>query len=135
MKKQGKTGAAREAQLKVDEARYAAEHAQDELSELIAMYEADEFAEMTKELILKRGRRNLEVAGRELEIQSERLEVGRLTRERKHAAAKGAVAEARQGVEAAKRGLRKSELEGSISLLEAQSTIDGLRDELEALTR
>lgn len=54
--------------ISVDQSTYRAEHSKDELNELIAMYEADEFAHKTKELVLKRGRRDNELADRYLEV-------------------------------------------------------------------
>lgn len=47
---------------------HRADHAKDEYGELVAMYEADEFAKSTKELVLKRGRRELELADRALAV-------------------------------------------------------------------
>ncbi|MCA8953425.1 MAG: hypothetical protein KDE27_28185 [Planctomycetes bacterium] len=58
-------------QLDIDRATYQADHAKDELAELVAMYDADEFAKSTKELVLKRGRRSLEVAERQLELEKQ----------------------------------------------------------------
>jgi hypothetical protein len=54
--------------IQLDGSTYRAEHAKDELGELTAMYEADEFARTTKELVLKRGRRDLEMAERQLAV-------------------------------------------------------------------
>jgi hypothetical protein len=55
-----------EARLELDQNRYRVDHARDELTELEAMYSQDEFAKTTKELVIKRGRRQLEIAEREL---------------------------------------------------------------------
>jgi hypothetical protein len=57
-----------ERRIGLDQSTYRAEHSKDELGELTAMYEADEFARTTKELVLKRGRRELEMAERSLAI-------------------------------------------------------------------
>ncbi|HLQ37421.1 MAG TPA: hypothetical protein VK348_06455 [Planctomycetota bacterium] len=54
---------------------YGAEHAKDELQELESMYEKEEFAKSTKELVLKRGRRQLEMAERSLKVSTTELEV------------------------------------------------------------
>lgn len=62
-----------EKRLSLDQSTYRAEHSKDELGELTAMYEADEFARQTKELVLKRGRRDLEVAERSLAIARQEL--------------------------------------------------------------
>ena len=57
-----------EKRIALDQSTYSAEHSKDELGELTAMYEADEFARATKELVLKRGRRQLEMADRYLAV-------------------------------------------------------------------
>lgn len=57
-----------EARLELDENRYRVDHAKDELAELEAMYSQDEFAKTTKELVIKRGRRQLEIAEREMAL-------------------------------------------------------------------
>ena len=57
-----------EKKISVDQSTYRAEHQKDELGELTAMYDADEFARTTKELVLKRGRRDLEMAERWLAV-------------------------------------------------------------------
>lgn len=57
-----------ERKMALDQSTYHAEHQKDELSELTAMYDADEFARTTKELVLKRGRRSLEMAERQLAL-------------------------------------------------------------------
>jgi hypothetical protein len=62
-----------QAKIRLDRSRHSADHAKDELAELKAMYKADEFAEMTKELVLKRGERRLELALRSLKVEERRL--------------------------------------------------------------
>lgn len=57
-----------EHRISLDQSTYRAEHSKDELQELVAMYDADEFAKTTKELVLKRGRRETEMAERYLAI-------------------------------------------------------------------
>lgn len=57
-----------EHRISLDQSTHRAEHSKDELNELVAMYEADEFAKTTKELVLKRGRRELEMAERYLAV-------------------------------------------------------------------
>ena len=58
-----------QADIKLQRSANRADHARDEYEELKAMYEAEEFAEMTKELVLKRGRRNLELSERDLAVE------------------------------------------------------------------
>jgi hypothetical protein len=57
-----------EKKIGLDQSTYQAEHAKDELGELEAMYQGDEFAKTTKELVVKRGRRSLEMAERSLAV-------------------------------------------------------------------
>jgi hypothetical protein len=62
-----------ERRISFDSSTYRAEHSKDELGELVAMYEADEFARTTRELVLKRGRRDLELAERSLAVATKEL--------------------------------------------------------------
>jgi hypothetical protein len=62
-----------ERRMSLDSSSHRAEHSKDELGELVAMYEADEFARTTKELVLKRGRRELEMADRSLAVAKKEL--------------------------------------------------------------
>lgn len=59
-----------EKKIQLDYSTYAAEHSKDELGELQAMYQADEFAKTTKELVLKRGLREVELTERRLAVAS-----------------------------------------------------------------
>ena len=58
-----------EHKISLDRSIHRAEHAKDEFDELQAMYAADEFAKTTKELVLKRGRREMELAQRSLAVE------------------------------------------------------------------
>lgn len=62
-----------EKRISLERSAHRADHAKDELGELTAMYEADEFARTTKELVLKRGRRELEMAERSLGVERKEL--------------------------------------------------------------
>ena len=62
-----------QAQIGHDRATHRADESLDELRELESMYEQEEFAELTKELVLKRGRRQLELSKRSLEVSDMRL--------------------------------------------------------------
>lgn len=64
-----------EKKISLDQQTYYAEHSKDELGELEAMYQADEFAKTTKELVLKRGRRQLEMAERSLAVAKKENEI------------------------------------------------------------
>ena len=57
-----------EKQLGIDSQTYRAEEAKDEQAELESMYKEDQFAKRTKELVLKRGQRQVELADRSLDL-------------------------------------------------------------------
>lgn len=63
-----------EKRIGLDQSQHRLEHSKDELGELVAMYEADEFAKTTKELVLKRGRREVEMAERHLAVAQKELQ-------------------------------------------------------------
>lgn len=68
-----KTSSASE-QLGLDRSKNNVDESKMELDELIAMYEADEFATTTKELVVQRGRKRLEFAQRGLDIAKQEFE-------------------------------------------------------------
>lgn len=94
--------------LSLDGSTYRAEESKDELGELTAMYEADEFARTTKELVLKRGRRQMEMANRRLAIETrevahfEQFELPRRERELRHKVADAELAHKKAESEVAK---------------------------------
>lgn len=106
-----------ERRISLDGSVYHAEHQKDELGELTAMYEADEFARTTKELVLKRGRRSMEMADRRLAIERrefahfEQVELPRRERE------------LRQKVADAELAKRKAELEDGKTRLELELAV------------
>ena len=65
--------ARRREQLDVDGATGRRDDSQAELEELEAMYSEEEFAQSTKELVLRRGRRSLEHSNRRLAMATEEL--------------------------------------------------------------
>jgi hypothetical protein len=121
--------------LELDQETYHAEHSKDELGELTAMYEKDEFAAATKELVIKRGRRSLEVAERRLALakqESAFLEtVAMPQRER----------DLRQRVADAELERRKAEIDGEKAGLEVefaekreQNRLNDLEEDIAELT-
>lgn len=101
-----------EKKISLDRGAYAAEEAKDELGELVAMYEADEFAKTTKELVIKRSRRHLELADRELAItKRENAEFEQHTLPRRERELKQKVADAELEHGKAGRELEKTKLE------------------------
>ncbi|MFH0944737.1 MAG: hypothetical protein V2A76_06025 [Planctomycetota bacterium] len=119
------------AKIKLDRASNQADHARDELEELQAMYDAEEFAEMTKELVLKRGRRNLELAERDLAVEKrsfDMVEKHDLPKEQREL--EEGVKAAGEELEAAQLGLQKQELSSQVALTRARHKIDDLEHDL-----
>jgi len=58
------------AQLSFDRVQERAEESKQELEELMSMYKKEEFAALTKELVVNRGKKNLEFANRNLEQEA-----------------------------------------------------------------
>jgi hypothetical protein len=129
-----------ERRLSLDGSTYRAEHSKDELGELTAMYEADEFARTTKELVLKRGRRETEMADRRLAIESrefahfEQVELPQRERELRQKLADAELARKKAEGEAEKARL---ELElGAQKMVERQGNLDEeIRELQEALAK
>ncbi|MGE0144345.1 MAG: hypothetical protein AB7I19_12330 [Planctomycetota bacterium] len=113
-----------EARLGLDQDRYQVEHAKDELAELEAMYSQDEFAKTTKELVIKRGRRQLEVAERELGLaqNSFRLKADHEWPERVRTL-EAAVADAKVAVETSRMEAREAEESIRLDLVRAQRKV------------
>lgn len=84
----------------------SADQAQDELAELEAMYQAEEFAKSTKELVIKRGRQRLELAQRSLAVSKTGLDL------LKEHTLPDKLKDLERKVADAERDLKKVELEG-----------------------
>ena len=113
-----------EARLELDRAIGRAADAAAELGELEAMYAEEEFAEKTKELVLTRGRRNLEHAQRGVAIGESKLE--KLQRDELPAEERElerAVVEAEGKLQAARLALPIAELKGRVALAEAETKL------------
>lgn len=123
------------AQISHDRQAYAADEARAELAELEAMYQAEEFAKATKELVLQRGRRRLEVAERELAVGKRKLAMLKdhaLPRQQTELAGKvhdDEVALAKAKLEAEKAGI-----DGDVALRRARAKIEDLDKELAEAT-
>lgn len=121
-----------DAKISLDSVGNRAQQAQDEYNELVAMYKQEEFAEMTKELVLKRGRHTLDIARRRLELQTKKytdLEKAVLPRER--AELVGKVEDATVAAKKSRLTLEKTKLEVRISLAEAKFKIDSTQQDLD----
>lgn len=129
------------ADIDLDRSSNRADHAKDELDELVAMYTAEEFAEMTKELVLKRGRRNLELAERSLAIERRKVDMldrHDLPKQLRDKQTK--LKEATEAMQKASLQQEKTALSTQLSLLKARQKIQSLevdlgdaREELEKL--
>lgn len=118
-----------QATISHDRSLHSAEHAADELAELEAMYSAEEFAEMTKELVLRRGRRSLEIAERNLAVEKAKLK--NLTEEelpRKKRDLQAKLADARDALKKAELSGAKTELENVVLLTKARNRILSLEE-------
>lgn len=113
---------------------YSAEHAKDELQELEAMYAAEEFGKATKELVLKRGRRSLELAERNLAVSTTELEL--LTQHelpQREDELQRKVAEAEAGVRQAELEAQKAQIELELAASRAEDRIGDLEREIAEL--
>jgi hypothetical protein len=124
--------------ISLDGTVYRAEHSKDELAELTAMYEADEFARTTKELVLKRGRRDLELSDRRLAVERrefahfEQFELPKRERELRHKVADAELArrKAELDVEKARFELDLADQKRTERLADLDEEIRELQEEL-----
>lgn len=117
-----------EAQLALDQATGRAADSEAELAELESMYADEEFAEKTKELVLNRGRRNLEHARRGLEIQAQKLQLlveYELPKEQYEKEL--AVDEAEQKLAQAERSLELARVKGKSGVAKAEHALQEAR--------
>ncbi len=113
-----------DAEIDRDEASNRADEAKAELAELEAMYQADEFATMTKELVLQRGRRQLEFANRRLALQQKRLVLLReVEQEEKQREAGAKVETATTADTKARQDLERITKEAHLELLKAKHAV------------
>lgn len=120
-----------EAKIAFDAVKNRAEQAKDEYAELVAMYKQEEFAEMTKELVLKRGRNQLDLAERRLKVQAKKmqdLEKNILPRERR--VLSGKAEDAGSALTRARLSHKKTELEIRIAAAEAHHKVESVRSDL-----
>lgn len=117
------------AQLSLDRVVHRLDLERDELNELTAMYEAEDFAELTKELVLKRGRMGVAFAERSLELERKKLDL--LSNETLAKQER----ELRVGVEKAQHGVREAEIGLKKAELEADKKLSGARHAIEKLER
>lgn len=118
--------------LSLDRARQQVKESREELDELEKMYAQEEFANLTKELVLTRGRAQLEMAQRNLELTEKRAAQARdfeWPRRERELAEK--VASTQRSLDEAKARVEKGQLERKLALMEAEEAVAKAREELE----
>lgn len=123
-----------EKKIGVDQSTYRAEHQKDELGELTAMYDADEFARTTKELVLKRGRRELEMAERYLAVaRKESAHFEGVTLPQRERELRQKVADAEFERKKAELDAQKAKAEFQLALERAKNRVANLEDDIAEL--
>lgn len=118
--------------LALDRSRQRVKESKEELDELEKMYAQEEFADLTKELVLTRGRAQLEMAQRDLALTEKRSAQSRSfdwPRRERELAEK--VASTKRSLEEAQARSAKGALERKLALLEAEEAVTKAREELE----
>ena len=111
-----------------------ADDAKLELAELEAMYAEEEFAEMTKELVIQRGRRAVELSDRALTLERAKLsELRENTLPKERGSLQVAVENARRSLEGAREKVTQAELSVELSLARAEAKVSKARKALEEL--
>lgn len=119
-------------QLDVDRAAFRMEEQGDELKELETMYKKEDFAELTKELVLKRGKKNLEFAQRGLDIAKKDQEgLSAHDLPKKETELDQAVQRAEKGLQEANAKKDRSAMESKLKLLKAEHRVDEAQRELD----
>lgn len=123
-------------QLSLDRSRQSMEESRQELAELEAMYKQEDFAELTKELVLSRGRKRLEFSQRGYELAKkgqEDLLGHELPKKEKELAQ--AVEKAEKGLHEAQAKKDRGALEAKLKLMRAEHKIDDLAREIERMKK
>lgn len=121
-----------EARIALDSAENRATQARDEYDELVAMYKQEDFAEMTKELVLKRGRHNMDIAKRRLKIQKDKyLDLKKTILPRERAALLGKLDDARSAAGQAALKREKARLQALVTVQEAEHRLESSKGDLE----
>jgi hypothetical protein len=123
-----------EHRMRLDQQTYRAEEAKDELAELESMYEADEFAKATKELVIKRGRRQMEMADRGLAIaRREFVEFESHTMPQQERELRQKLADAERAREKARLEIDKMRLEQELAARQEDDRTNDLQEEANEL--
>lgn len=113
-----------EVRLDIARSESRLEESRAELAELEAMYEEEEFAKTTKELVLTRGRRQVELAEAALAVARARYQHKVRAFELERTEKESAVDEARIDVQKAEGAQKKAELETDLEVLEARRKVE-----------
>ena len=119
--------------LSVDGARQNVVEAKEELVELEAMYAQEDFAKTTKELVLMRGRKRLEMSERSLALAERRAVIAREFDHKKRAKEHAErVIKAESGLEDARARAKKSAFDRQTALLKAEHALEDAQRALDA---
>ncbi len=120
-----------ERRIGLDQSVYRADHSKDELGELVAMYQADEFAKTTKELVLKRGRRELESAERYLAVaRAEFAQFEKVTQPQRERELRDKVVDAELERSKAEQEAEKAKLELTLQAQKHEQRLGDLAEEI-----
>lgn len=118
--------------LSLDRSRQRVKESQEELEELEKMYAQEEFADLTKELVLGRGRSQLEMAKRSHELTEKRAAQDReYTWPRRERELADKVAATTRALQEAEMRAAKGELERKLALMDAEEAVTKAREALE----
>jgi hypothetical protein len=118
--------------LALDRARQRVKESKEELEELERMYAQEEFADLTKELVLTRGRAALEMAQRDFDLAEKRAAQAReFEWPRKQRELEEKVAATRRALDEARSRAEKGQLERKLALMEAEEAVSKAREALE----
>lgn len=111
--------------MDLDRTRESAIEQKQELDELTAMYKADDFAKLTKELVLQRGKHRMEMAQRDLALTEKRVadkrDHGLVEKERELTLA---LRKAEQDLRGAEAKLAKTQAHNELELMRARHKLE-----------
>lgn len=116
--------------LAIERGEWSVKADQQELDELKTMYEAEEFAELTKELVLQRGQVRLEFSQKGLEHSRRDLELKRWESQRKQRGMEQEIESAREAVMAAESKLPQMQLEHELKRIKNEDQVQELELQL-----
>ena len=125
-----------DSKLDFDRSAQRMKESEQELKELENMYKQEEMAELTKELVLQRGRANLEFAKRSLELQQQKMaNVKDHELAKKEKEVDVAVERSEKALKEARAKKEKNGLESELKQTKAEHKIDELEAELGKLKK